>query len=58
MFNQKKLFQNLILVLLFLITAFGVFAEDMPIPANLQAAMFQKIFSFDKALADTKELNL
>ena len=58
MFNQKSIIQNFVLAFLCLIMTLMLFAEEMPIPANLQAAMFQKILAFDKTLAETEELTI
>ena len=40
-----------ITICLLFLTIFDTNAQEMAIPANLQAALFKKIFSFDKTLA-------
>ena len=47
-FIDKKVF-TVIFLLLGLITV-NSFAQEMAVPANLQAALFKKIFSFNKTL--------
>jgi len=40
-----------VIVFLFGLMTVNSFAQEMAVPANLQAALFKKIFSFDKTLA-------
>lgn len=47
-FQKRKTVLFVICFILF--AAQGIFAQDMAAPANLQAALFKKIFAFDKTL--------
>lgn len=47
-FQKRK--SILFIVCFILFAASNIFAQDMSVPANLQAALFKKIFSFDKTL--------
>jgi YfiR/HmsC-like len=49
-FLIKRMTITISLILIALASATN-FAQSMPVPANLQAALFQKIFAFDKTLA-------
>lgn len=40
----------ILMIMLIGITSVNIFAQEMAVPANLQAALFKKIFSFDKTL--------
>jgi hypothetical protein len=48
--NGNELLNKMSIILLFLVTVLStnIFAQD--VPANLQAALFKKIFAFDKTL--------
>jgi hypothetical protein len=46
--SKSKIFT--ILLFLIGITTTNSFAQDMAVPANLQAALFKKIFAFDKTI--------
>ena len=48
-FIKSKIFT--IMIFLIGITTVNNFAQEMAVPANLQAALFRKIFAFDKTLA-------
>ena len=41
----------LLMIFLASIMTINVIAQDMPVPTDLQAALFKKIFSFDKTLS-------
>ena len=49
---NKKMLNKMtaIMVMLVGIISINSFAQEMPVPANLQAALFKKIFSFNKTL--------
>ena len=49
---EKKVLNKIItnIILLICLISMSGFAQEMPVPANLQAALFKKIFSFNKTL--------
>jgi len=48
-FDIKKIVIPIFLLMFGMMTVSG-FAQEMPVPVNLQAALFKKIFAFDKTL--------
>lgn len=63
MITQNKLFTMILFVGLILVTGLMLLpihasAEEMPVPPDLQVALFKKIFLFDNMLKDKEEIKV